>query len=70
MRATREVAPRRAESVETSLGTVRVKVWGADGRERLRPEHDDVAAIAEREGLPYDEVRRRVTSEAEAALGW
>ena len=65
----RDVAPRTSETVETAFGPVRVKVATIAGRRRVRPEHDDVAAISRRERLPYDEVARRVTAEAEAALG-
>lgn len=62
----RSVLPRRMGAVETELGTVRVKVVTLpDGSERAKPEHDDLAAIARREGLPLAAVRRTV----EAALG-
>lgn len=64
----RQTAPRRVESVETSLGTVRVKVQGAGASLRVRPESDDVVAIARRTGLALDRVARTITNEAEAAL--
>jgi uncharacterized protein (DUF111 family) len=66
----RAAAPRRQGSVDTSLGTVRVKAARLGGKVRVRPEHDDVAEIAAREGLPYDEVVRRVTAEAEERFEW
>lgn len=65
----RDVAPRFVATVDTRFGPVRVKVATLAGRRRIRPEHDDVAAIARREGLAYDEVARAVTAEAEAVLG-
>lgn len=62
----RSVLPRRMEEVETALGMVRVKVVTLpDGSERAKPEHDDLAALARREGLSLAAVRRTV----EAALG-
>jgi uncharacterized protein (TIGR00299 family) protein len=65
----REVAPRRVEEVDTSLGRVRVKVQGAGASARVRPENDDVVAIARATGLPLDRVARTLTEEAERALG-
>jgi uncharacterized protein (TIGR00299 family) protein len=64
----RQTAPRRVETVQTSLGEVRVKVQGAGSSLRVRPEADDIAAIARRSGLPLDRVARTLTDEAEAAL--
>jgi hypothetical protein len=51
---------RRAESVETDLGPVAVKValWG-DTVLKVSPEHADCAALAERHGLPLAEVQAR-----------
>jgi uncharacterized protein (TIGR00299 family) protein len=65
----REVAPRRLETVQTSLGRIRVKVQGAGASLRARPENDDVVAVARRTGLPLEKVARTLTQEAEAALG-
>jgi uncharacterized protein (TIGR00299 family) protein len=64
----REVAPRRVETVETSLGQVRVKVQGSGLSLRVRPENDDVVAIARAHGLPLDRVARMLTAEAEVLL--
>jgi uncharacterized protein (TIGR00299 family) protein len=64
----RQTAPRRVETVETSLGAVRVKVQGAGPSLRARPESDDVVAIARAHRLPLDRVARILTDEAEAAL--
>jgi uncharacterized protein (DUF111 family) len=67
--AWRSVAPRRSETVETSLGSVRVKVSGEGDSRRVRPENDDVVRIARETGLPLDAVARRLTLEAEGLLG-
>jgi uncharacterized protein (TIGR00299 family) protein len=64
----RQTAPRRVETVDTSLGRVRVKVQGSGPSLRVRPENDDVVAIARSTGLPLDRVARTLTAEAEAAL--
>jgi uncharacterized protein (TIGR00299 family) protein len=64
----RQVSPRRSEIIETSLGRVRVKVQGSGPSLRVRPENDDVVAIARAHGLPLDRVARTLTTEAEAAL--
>lgn len=64
----RQVAPRRVETVETSLGTVRVKVQGEGASLRVRPEADDVLAISRSTGMPLDRVARILTGEAEALL--
>lgn len=65
----RDVAPRFVATVETRFGPMRVKVATLGGERRFRPEHDDVAEVAKREGLSYDEVARRVTIDAEGVLG-
>lgn len=64
----RQTAPRSVEAVATSLGVVRVKVQGEGDSLRVRPENEDVVAIARATGLPLDRVVRVLTDEAEAAL--
>jgi hypothetical protein len=64
----RQTAARRHEEVDTSLGRVRVKVQGTGPSLRVRPENDDVVAIARATGLPLDRVVRTLTDEAEAEL--
>jgi uncharacterized protein (TIGR00299 family) protein len=64
----RSVAPRRSATMETSLGTVRVKIGGVGDSLRVRPENDDVVRIARETGLPVDVVARRLTAEAEELL--
>lgn len=65
----RDVAPRFVATVGTRFGPVRVKIATFAGHRRIRPEHDDIAAIARREDLPYDEVARAITAEADEVLG-
>lgn len=65
--AERRVLPRRSETVETSLGAVRVKIATLpDGSERLAPEFDDLARIADAQKLTLERVRQRVLEEIAA----
>ena len=64
----RQIAPRRVETIETTFGPVRVKVQGEGSSLRVRPENDDIVAIARATGQPLDRVTRLVTDEAESAL--
>ena len=64
----RQVDVRRIETVSTTFGTVRVKVQGTGASLRVRPENDDVVAIARSSGLPLDRVVRMLTEQAEAVL--
>ncbi|MEB3265462.1 MAG: nickel pincer cofactor biosynthesis protein LarC [Cyanobacteriota bacterium] len=53
--------PRRMEQLTTALGPVRFKRrWRPDGREALKPEHDDLVALARRHNLSVAEVRDQV----------
>jgi hypothetical protein len=55
--ADRMVLQRKSETVQTSLGPVRVKVVELfDGRIEKRPEFDDVRAIADRMGRPSRDI--------------
>jgi hypothetical protein len=65
----RRIAGREVRTVDTSLGTVRMKVAHIGGTTRIRPEHDDCAIIAERTGMSIDRVRAVVTGETERILG-
>lgn len=58
--AQREVLPRRSESVETSLGTVRVKIVESPAGTRARPEYADCARIAAQRQLSLLEVMNAV----------
>jgi len=64
----RQIAPRRVETIETTFGPVRVKVQGEGSSLRVRPENNDIVAIARATGQPLDRVTRLVTDEAESAL--
>jgi pyridinium-3,5-bisthiocarboxylic acid mononucleotide nickel chelatase len=64
----RAVADRELLCVPTSLGDVRVKVSGEGEGRRVRPENDDVVAIARATGRPVDTVARQLTAEATDAL--
>jgi uncharacterized protein (TIGR00299 family) protein len=64
----RQTAPRRVETITTSLGPVRVKVQGEGSTLRVRPENDDVIAITRATGMALDRVARILTDEAEAQL--
>ncbi len=53
--------PRRLEQLATPLGPVRLKRRRRpDGSEALKPEHDDLVALARRHDLPLDQVRDQV----------
>ena len=54
----RSTLTRREETVETALGPVRVKISEGWGVTRRKAEYDDLAAIARREDLPLEAVRR------------
>ncbi len=57
---------RSIETMETPYGPVRIKKASGLGTERCKAEYEDLAAIAEKQGLSLDEVRRKITgSEAE-----
>ena len=62
-------AERESVDVETSLGTVSVKVKRLDGRNvSVSPEYEACRAIALDSGIPLQEVYRRVEAEASARL--
>ncbi|MDF1542143.1 MAG: nickel pincer cofactor biosynthesis protein LarC [Anaerosomatales bacterium] len=67
-RISRYVVERQASSVDTTFGPVRVKVAGTGVWRRVRPEYEDLAAIARREELPVDVVAREVEAQARQAL--
>lgn len=64
----RAVAERELLTVTTSFGDVRVKVSGEGEGRRVRPENDDVVAIARATGKPVDAVARLLTAEAVEVL--
>ena len=55
--------------MQTPWGPVRVKrARRPDGSLLLKPEHDDLASIARREGLPLEDLRRQVLVLAQEQL--
>lgn len=65
----RLILPREVRDIETSFGTVRVKVTLRNGREvSLQPEYEDCRRIAEERGLPLLSVMERVRAEATKML--
>ncbi|MBW6469202.1 MAG: nickel pincer cofactor biosynthesis protein LarC [Coriobacteriia bacterium] len=67
-RISRYVVEREESTVDTTLGPVRVKIAGTGAWRRIRPEYEDLAVIARREGLPVDVVAREVEAQARQAL--
>lgn len=53
----RWILSRREETVQTSYGSVRCKISTGHGVERVKPEFDDLSAIAQKEGISLDSVR-------------
>lgn len=65
----KRMLPRSERSVRTSLGDVQVKVVTLpNGSQRWKSEHDDIAAIAARDGVDYLTVKATVDQEVERAL--
>ena len=61
----RFVAVRRIERMESSLGSVDVKLKIVDGRVvDASPEYEDVRALAQTAGIPLPDAHRRVATEA------
>jgi len=69
-RADRLKAPRHIETIETPLGTARIKVKRIGDRVvSATPEYDDCRAIAEQHQLPLDAVVTRFSHAARAHFG-
>ena len=62
--AERRTLPRRELEVTTPDGTVRVKVLAGPDGPKVKPEYDDVAALARRTGRPAQEVAREIFDRA------
>ena len=56
----RYVLERRVETADTPYGPVRIKYASGMGVERSKAEYEDLAALAEKTGLPIDTLRRAV----------
>jgi hypothetical protein len=66
----KHMLPREARTLDTAHGSVRVKVVTlADGRRHAKCEHDDVAALATRNGLDYLTQKRLLDAEVVRLLG-
>jgi uncharacterized protein (DUF111 family) len=68
-RAERVTLERREITVPVDGGTVRVKVVDAPGGWRLKPEYEDLAALAVRLGRPLEEVAFDVRRRARLIVG-
>lgn len=65
VRMERSVLRREIQTVETPLGTARVKVcWLPDGQRRAYPEYDSVTKLCRESGRSYQEVYRLVQAHA------
>ncbi|MCL2148072.1 MAG: nickel pincer cofactor biosynthesis protein LarC [Methanomassiliicoccaceae archaeon] len=51
---------RSVRTVDTPFGRVRVKTGAGYGVRKSKPEHEDVAALAEEHGVPVEEMARRL----------
>ena len=51
---------RSIETVETPYGEIRVKRASGMGVERAKPEYDDLAALAEKHGVPLETIRKEI----------
>ena len=68
-RGERETLPRREITVTVAGAQVRVKVLDGPGGPKVKPEYDDVAALARELGRPMQDVALEVRAEAVARLG-
>ena len=65
----RQVADRRVERVETEYGSVRVKIKVLDGQVvSAKPEHDDCAELARKQGVPLAAVLAAASAAAAPLL--
>jgi hypothetical protein len=68
-RAERITLPRREFAIEVAGVTVRVKVLDGPGGPRVKPEYEDVAALARKLGRPIQDVALEVRERAVTSLG-
>lgn len=64
----RDVLPREMHTIDTEFGPMRVKLVRSPAGDRARPEFEDCAAAARRDGVTLAEVVRRVEHEVAAWL--
>ncbi len=66
---TKRMLPREERTVTTSLGDIRVKIVTLpSGARRWKPEHDDIAAIAQRQGTDYLTTKAALSREVDAVI--
>ena len=66
----KRMLPRHERTVDTTLGSVRVKIVTLpSGVERWKSEHDDVAAVAAANGIDYLSAKTAVDREIDQVLG-
>ena len=66
---TKHMLPREERVLETSLGSVRVKISQMpDGGIRWKSEHDDIQALATKHQQDYLATKRRVDADIEKQL--
>lgn len=65
----RRILDRKMEEVQTQYGTVRVKVSGEGRSTKISPEYEDCLKLAEKFGLPIDNVRREAEYKCALKLG-
>lgn len=58
----RHMLTRRADTVDTPFGPIRVKIADVNGKQRITPEYDDCARIAREKGVPILDVYKAVQS--------
>lgn len=58
----RHTLTRRADTVETPFGPVRVKIADVNGKERMTPEYDDCARIARENNVPILDIYKAAQS--------
>jgi uncharacterized protein (TIGR00299 family) protein len=58
----RHMLKRRADTIETAFGPIRVKIADINGKARITPEYDDCARIAREKGVPILDVYKAVTN--------
>ena len=66
---TKRMLPREERTVTTTLGDVRVKIVTLPGgSRRWKPEHDDIAAIAERQNADYLTTKAALSREVDSVI--
>jgi uncharacterized protein (TIGR00299 family) protein len=64
----RDVLERTTLAVETPYGAIRIKISRGEEGRKIKPEYDDVAAAALREGVPFSEVHAAALRAAQSSI--